>query len=186
MSLILLRFTRPQCLAATHLSSPEVGNGRSWPNAMVTSQAPHSTVPTREYYAVIQRAQCWWATTCGCRDEESNSGPPSSEKSILLLGHCHSPSKEVTFTLQYIIYITLFYITSHHITSHYITLHYIILHYITLHYIIVHYITLHYITLHYITLHYITLHYITLHYITLHYITLHYITLHYITLHYIT
>ena len=49
MSLILLRFARPQCLAATHLSSPEVGNGLSWPkpqctcNAMVTSQAQHST-----------------------------------------------------------------------------------------------------------------------------------------------
>ena len=49
MLLILLRFARPQCLAATHLSSPEVGNGLSWPkpqctcNAMVTSQAQHST-----------------------------------------------------------------------------------------------------------------------------------------------
>ena len=46
--LILLRFARPQCLAATHLSSPEVGNGLSWPkpqctcNAMVTSQTQHS------------------------------------------------------------------------------------------------------------------------------------------------
>ena len=49
MSLILLRFARPHCLAATHLSSPEVGNGLSWPkpqctcNAMVTSQTQHST-----------------------------------------------------------------------------------------------------------------------------------------------
>ena len=49
VSLILLRFTRPQCLAATHLSSPEVGNGLNWPkpqctcNSMVTSQAQHST-----------------------------------------------------------------------------------------------------------------------------------------------
>ena len=49
MSLILLRFARPQCLAATHSSSPEVGNGLSWPkpqctcNAVVTSQAQHST-----------------------------------------------------------------------------------------------------------------------------------------------
>ena len=49
MSLILLRFARLQCLAATHLSSPEVGKGLSWPkpqctcNAMVTSQAQHST-----------------------------------------------------------------------------------------------------------------------------------------------
>ena len=49
MSLILLRFARPQCLAATHLSSPEVGNGLSWPkpqctcNAMVTSQTQHCT-----------------------------------------------------------------------------------------------------------------------------------------------
>ena len=47
--LILLRFARPHCLAATHLSSPYVGNGLSWPkpqctcNAMVTSQAQHST-----------------------------------------------------------------------------------------------------------------------------------------------
>ena len=46
---ILLCFTHPQCLAATHLSSPEVGNGLSWPklqytyHAMVTSQAQHST-----------------------------------------------------------------------------------------------------------------------------------------------
>ena len=44
-----LKIARPQCLAATHLSSPEVGNGLSWPkppctcNAMVTSQAQHST-----------------------------------------------------------------------------------------------------------------------------------------------
>ena len=49
MSLILLRFACPQCLAATHSSSPDVGNGLSWPkpqcicNAMVTSQAQHST-----------------------------------------------------------------------------------------------------------------------------------------------
>ena len=49
VSLILLRFARPQCLAVTHLSSPEVGNGLSWPkpqctcNAMVTSQALLST-----------------------------------------------------------------------------------------------------------------------------------------------
>ena len=49
VSLILLRFARLQCLAATHLSSPEVGNGLSWPkppctcNVMVTSQAQHST-----------------------------------------------------------------------------------------------------------------------------------------------
>ena len=47
MSLILLRFACPECLAATHLSSPEVGSGLSWPkpqctcNAMVTSQAQH-------------------------------------------------------------------------------------------------------------------------------------------------
>ena len=49
MSLILLSFARPQCLAATHLLSPEVGNGLNWPkpqctcNVMVTSQAQHST-----------------------------------------------------------------------------------------------------------------------------------------------
>ena len=42
-------FARPQCLAAIYSSSPEVGNGLSWPkpqctcNAMVTSQAQHST-----------------------------------------------------------------------------------------------------------------------------------------------
>ena len=40
-------------IAATHLSTPEVGNGPS----------------LGEYYAVIQPAQCWWATTCGCRDD---------------------------------------------------------------------------------------------------------------------
>ena len=49
VSLILLRFARPQCLAATYSSSPEVGNGLSLPkpqctcNAMATSQAQHST-----------------------------------------------------------------------------------------------------------------------------------------------
>ena len=49
MSLILLCFARSQCSAATHLSSPEVGNGLSWPkpqctcNAMVTGQAQHNT-----------------------------------------------------------------------------------------------------------------------------------------------
>ena len=47
----------------------------------------HSTAPTREYYAVIQRAQCWWATTCGWRNEESNPGPPGFETSALPLGH---------------------------------------------------------------------------------------------------
>ena len=58
-------FARPQRLAATHLSSQEVGNGLSWPGqaavhmqCQVTShagQAQHRA-PTREYYAVIQRA----------------------------------------------------------------------------------------------------------------------------------
>ena len=49
VSLILLRFTRPQCLAATHLSSPEIGSRLSWPkqqctcNAIITNQAQHST-----------------------------------------------------------------------------------------------------------------------------------------------
>ena len=95
MSFILLRFAHSQCLAATHSSSPEVGNGLNWPkpqctcNAMVTSQAQH-TVLMRECYAVIQRAQCWWATTCGCRNEESNLGPLGSETSALPLGHCLS------------------------------------------------------------------------------------------------
>ena len=56
-------------------------------HAMPWLLARHSTAPTREYYAVIQRAQCWWATTCGCRDEESNPGPPGSETSALPLGH---------------------------------------------------------------------------------------------------
>ena len=57
--------------------------------------ARHSTAPTREYYAVIQRAQCWWATTCGCRDEESNPGPPGSETSTLPLGHRPSPYLDI-------------------------------------------------------------------------------------------
>ena len=49
MLLIPLHFACPQYLAATHLSSTEVSNGLSWPmpkctcNAMVTSQAQHST-----------------------------------------------------------------------------------------------------------------------------------------------
>ena len=57
MSLILLRFARPQCSAATHLSSPEVGNGLSWPSrhahAMPWLLARHSTAPMKEYYAVM-------------------------------------------------------------------------------------------------------------------------------------
>ena len=100
VSLILLRFAHLQCLAATHLSSTEVGNGLSWPkpqrtcNAMVTSQAPLSTKSQEGVllYAVIQHTQCWWATTSGCRDEESNLGPPGSNKSTLPLGNCHYPS----------------------------------------------------------------------------------------------
>ena len=39
VSLILLHFARPQCLAATHLSSPEVGNGLSWPKPPCTCNA---------------------------------------------------------------------------------------------------------------------------------------------------
>ena len=61
--------------------------------------ARHSTAPTREYYAVIQCAQCWWATTCGCRDEESNPGPPGSETSALPLGHRPSPKSCVNLVL---------------------------------------------------------------------------------------
>ena len=47
--------------------------------------------PMREYYSVIQCTQCWWGTTCGCRDEESNPGSSGSETSPLPLGHCPSP-----------------------------------------------------------------------------------------------
>ena len=91
MSLILLRFARPKCLPATHLSSPEVGNELSWPkppctcNAMVTSQAQHSTNEgvLRSNSSVLNADE----TTCGCRDEESNPGPPGSETSALPLGH---------------------------------------------------------------------------------------------------
>ena len=53
-----------------------VGPGRR-AHAMPWLLARHSTAPTREYYAVIQRAQCWWATTCGCRDEESKYRTPA-------------------------------------------------------------------------------------------------------------
>ena len=99
MSLILLRFARPQCLAAIAYSlfcHPQksvtgwVGPSRS-AHAMPWLLTRHSTAPTKEYYAVIQRVQCWWATTCGCRDEESNPGPPGSETSTLPLGHRPSP-----------------------------------------------------------------------------------------------
>ena len=44
----------------------------------------------REYYSVIQHAQCWWATTCGCQDEDSNPGSQSFEKSTLPLSYCLS------------------------------------------------------------------------------------------------
>ena len=52
-----------RCLAATHLSSPDVVNGPSWPKPQCTCNAMgilarYSTAPKREYYAVIQRAQC--------------------------------------------------------------------------------------------------------------------------------
>ena len=67
--------------------------------AMPWLLARHSTAPTREYYAIIQRSQCWWATTCLCRDEESNPSLPSTEKSALPLGHCSSQSlSSVTLT----------------------------------------------------------------------------------------
>ena len=62
-------------------------------HAMPWLLARHSTAPTRDYYSVIQRVQCWWATTCNCRDEDSNPGPPDSEKSVLPLGHCPSQSE---------------------------------------------------------------------------------------------
>ena len=67
-----------------------VGPSRS-AHAMPWLLARQSTAPTMEYCAVIQRAQCWWATTCGCRDEESNPAPPGSETSALPLGHSLSP-----------------------------------------------------------------------------------------------
>ena len=48
MSLILFRFACLQCLVATHSSSPEIGNGLSWPkpykvHMLDTSQAQYST-----------------------------------------------------------------------------------------------------------------------------------------------
>ena len=52
-------------------------------HAMPWLLARHSPTPMTEYYAVIQRAQCWWATTCGCRDEDSNPSHPGSEMSTL-------------------------------------------------------------------------------------------------------
>ena len=50
MSLILLRFARPQCLAATHLSSPEVGNGLSWPKPQCTCNAMVAVYTWLHYY----------------------------------------------------------------------------------------------------------------------------------------
>ena len=57
-----------------------------------------STAPTMEYYAVIQHAQCWWATTCDFRDEESNPSPPGSEASTLPLGHLPSLHAEIALS----------------------------------------------------------------------------------------
>ena len=97
MSLILLRFARPQCLAATHLSSPEVGNGLSWPkppctcNAMVIIIARHSSTNEgvlRSKSAcsmpMIERRPGGCAET---KNRSSNPGPPGSETSALPLGH---------------------------------------------------------------------------------------------------
>ena len=49
--------------------------------------ARHSTATTREYYSLIQRAQRWWETACGCRDEDLKLGSLGSEKSPPILGH---------------------------------------------------------------------------------------------------
>ena len=85
MSLILLRFARPQCLAATHLSSPEVGNGLCWPKPQCTCNMPW----------LLARHSI--TMTCGCQDEESNPGHPGSETSALPLGHRPSPSYFLIF-----------------------------------------------------------------------------------------
>ena len=101
----------------------------AWPkpqrtcNAMVTSQTQHSTY-TRKYYAVIQRAQCWWATTfrlprrgieprpSGFRDIGSTSRPspllidiepqPSSQK--LIRNRTASRSRSDGRSLRYVQY----------------------------------------------------------------------------------
>ena len=91
-SLILFRFARPQYLAATHSSFPEIGNGLSWPMPQCTCWllARHGTAQTREFYSVIQHVRCSKSNTCGCRDEESNPRHPGSEKWALPLGRCPS------------------------------------------------------------------------------------------------
>ena len=77
---------------SAHSSSPEVGNGlidlaRTAVHMLVIARhSQHKRGSTTQLFNV--RAQCWWATTCGCRDEESNPGPPGSEKSALPLGRC--------------------------------------------------------------------------------------------------
>ena len=64
---------------------------------LLAAVARHSTASTREYYAVIQRSQCWWATTfrlprrgiesrlSGFRDIGSTSRPSPLKKE----SNCH-------------------------------------------------------------------------------------------------
>ena len=106
MSPILLRFARPQCLAATHLSSPEVGNGLSWPkpqctcNAMVTSQAQHST----NEGVLRSNSACSMLMSDDLRLPRRGIEPrhPGSEASTLPLGHL--PSLGYIWAMQNYIY----------------------------------------------------------------------------------
>ena len=50
------------------------------------SQTQHST--NEGILLSNSSVQCWWATTGDCRDEDSNPGPPGSEKSTLPMRHC--------------------------------------------------------------------------------------------------
>ena len=52
----------------------------------------HSTTQPREYYAVIQRAQCWWATALGLQRRGLELRPPGFKKTTQPLGHCTSLS----------------------------------------------------------------------------------------------
>ena len=69
-------------------------NGLSWPKPQRTCitlpwhSAQLLALQRPEYYTVIQRAQCWWATFhASCRDEESNPGPRVPRPRLYRIGY---------------------------------------------------------------------------------------------------
>ena len=79
--------------SATHSSSPEFGNGLSWPepqctcNAVVISQAQHST----NVRVLRSNSACSMLMSDDLRLPRRGLEPPGSEKSTLPLDHCPSP-----------------------------------------------------------------------------------------------